>query len=463
MSIDPAKLASGIGALDTLSLESGLARTLQQVLDSAKALFDADRAGLMLVDHAGALRWASASDQVAEPVAADQERLAQGPCMLAFAQRAPVAVRDLSAEPGWRDLAALSVPVQVGGGPVGTLDVHVTAPREWDDSQVAALQAYAGLVASLLAAAGTARVRGRLADQLQGALEHRLLIEQAEAVLFDREGLDGQAAFEWLRTAARSAGCAVVEVAGEDYVGAVVGWERTYDGEFVRLEDRRGVRRLFQLLNGGFLLDGQPVTLIRHILKKVEAPRRSNSGSRRVENLEAKVAAPSRIWVEGLHDAELVEKVWGEDLRLEGIVVEPLHGVDDLAGAIADFSPGPQRRLGILVDHLVSGSKEERIAAEAMRVPGARGNVLIVGHPYVDVWQVIKPAVLGIEAWPVVPKGQDWKTGILKGLGWPHRTKEDVGLGWKRLLSRVRTYADLEPALLGRVEEVIDFLTAVGD
>jgi len=220
MSIDPAKLASSIGALDTLSLESGLARTLQQVLDSAKALFDADRAGLMLVDHAGALRWASASDQVAEPVAADQERLAQGPCMLAFAQRAPVAVRDLSAEPGWRDLAALSVPVQVAGGPVGTLDVYVAAPKEWDDSEAAALQTYAGLVASLLAAAGTAQVRGRLADQLQGALEHRLLIEQAEAVLITREGLDGQAAFEWLRTAARSAGCEVVEVAREVVGGA---------------------------------------------------------------------------------------------------------------------------------------------------------------------------------------------------------------------------------------------------
>lgn len=133
--------------------------------------------------------------------------------------------------------------------------------------------------------------------------------------------------------------------------------------------------------------------------------------------------------------------------------------MDDLAGAIRDFNPGPQRRLGILVDHLVAGSKEERIAAEAMRVPGARDNVLIVGHPYVDVWQVIKPQVLGISAWPVVPKGQDWKTGILRGLGWPHRTKEDIGLGWKRLLAQVTTYADLEPSLLGRVEEVIDFLT----
>jgi putative methionine-R-sulfoxide reductase with GAF domain len=230
MSIDPAKLANSIGALDALSLESGLARTLQQVLDSAKALFDADRAGLMLVDHAGALRWASASDQVAEPVAADQERLAQGPCMLAFAQRAPVAVPDLSVEPGWRALAqvcidggihaALSVPVQVGGGPVGTLDIYVAVPKEWDDSEAAALQAYAGLVASLLAAAGTAQVKGRLADQLQGALEHRLLIEQAEAVLIDRERMDAQEAFQWLRTAARSSKREVVEVAREVLGGA---------------------------------------------------------------------------------------------------------------------------------------------------------------------------------------------------------------------------------------------------
>jgi GAF domain-containing protein len=227
MPIEPAHLARSLGALDTVDVAQGLARTLQQVLRSAKTLLDADRAGLMLVDQAGALRWASASDQIAEAGEGDLDRLAQGPCTTAFAQRAPAAVPDLSAEPGRRTLAqvgvedgnhaALSVPVQVGGGPVGTLDVHVTAPREWDDSQVAALQAYAGLVASLLAAAGTARVRGRLADQLQGALEHRLLIE---AVLITREGLDGQAAFEWLRTAARSAGCAVVEVAGEVLGGA---------------------------------------------------------------------------------------------------------------------------------------------------------------------------------------------------------------------------------------------------
>jgi Protein of unknown function (DUF3097) len=259
----------------------------------------------------------------------------------------------------------------------------------------------------------------------------------------------------------------VLEVTETGFTGAVLRVEKSGGVHLVVLEDRKGRPKSFPL-GYGYLVDGEPVEVVppawgRAGTGSTAAPARTASGSVRVDNARARTARASRIWVEGLHDAELVEKVWGEDLRLEGIVVEPLHGVDDLAGAIAEFSPGPQRRLGILVDHLVAGSKEERIATAAMKVPGARGNVLIVGHPYVDVWQVIKPAVLGIGAWPVVPRGQDWKTGILKGLGWPHRTKEDVGLGWKRLLSHVKTYADLEPALLGRVEEVIDFLTATGD
>ena len=162
MPIDPALLARSLGALATLDLDEGLARTLQQALRSAKTLLEADRAGLRLVDRAGALRWASTSE--VEAVAGDPERLAQG------------------LEAGDRGAGALSVPVQLGGGPVGTLEVHVTAPREWDDSEAAALQAYAGLVASVCAAAVTARTTGRLADQLQEALEHRSLIEQAGAV-----------------------------------------------------------------------------------------------------------------------------------------------------------------------------------------------------------------------------------------------------------------------------------------
>ncbi|KPN18549.1 DUF3097 family protein [Arthrobacter sp. Edens01] len=250
----------------------------------------------------------------------------------------------------------------------------------------------------------------------------------------------------------------VLEEVQTGWVGAVIRTEKSGGMHVVVLEDARGRTRSFEL-GFGFLLEGEPVEVVPALKAAAPAARRTASGSVAVENVRARTARASRIWVEGKHDAELVEKVWGDDLRIEGIVVEPLHGVDDLASVVRDFSPGPGRRLGILVDHLVAGSKESRIAAEAMKVPGAAGNVLIVGHPYVDVWQAIKPDVIGLRAWPVVPRHEDWKTGILKGLGWPHRDHTDVALGWKKLLGSVRTYADLEPALLGRVEEVIDFLT----
>lgn len=253
----------------------------------------------------------------------------------------------------------------------------------------------------------------------------------------------------------------VLEEVQSGWVGAVTRVEKSGGMHVVALEDRRGKSRSFRL-GFGFLLEGQPIRLMPPAPRQTTAgpaAGRTASGSVRVSGQRAQVAKASRIWVEGKHDAELVEKVWGDDLRVEGIVVEPLHGIDDLAGAVADFRPGPGRRLGVLVDHLVPDSKESRIADAVMASPGAAGNVLIVGHPYVDVWQAIRPAVLGIDRWPAVPRGQDWKTGILKAFGWPHATKEDIGLGWQKLLGAVRTYADLEPSLLGRVEEVIDFLT----
>ncbi|MDT0168739.1 DUF3097 domain-containing protein [Pseudarthrobacter sp. BRE9] len=253
----------------------------------------------------------------------------------------------------------------------------------------------------------------------------------------------------------------VLEEVQSGWVGAVTRVEKSGGMHVVALEDRRGKSRSFRL-GFGFLLEGQPIRLMPPAPRQATAgpaAGRTASGSVRVAGQRAQVAKASRIWVEGKHDAELVEKVWGDDLRVEGIVVEPLHGIDDLAAAVTDFRPGPGRRLGVLVDHLVPDSKESRIADAVMASPGAAGNVLIVGHPYVDVWQAIRPAVLGIDKWPAVPRGQDWKTGILKAFGWPHATKEDIGLGWQKLLGAVRTYADLEPSLLGRVEEVIDFLT----
>ena len=223
MPIDPTDLAKSIGALGSLDPQQGLAPTLQQIADSGKQLFAADGAGLMLIDAEGQLRWASASDQTAQTVEDGQERLAQGPCAVAFSQRLPAAIRDIHIEPDWAEFtqvllgegicAGLSVPVELDGGVIGTLDVYSGAPRDWDPGEVAALQAYAGLVASLLSAAVTAQVKGRLADQLQAALEHRWLIEQAKGVLMGREHLDAQTAFERLRGAARSSTRRLADVA----------------------------------------------------------------------------------------------------------------------------------------------------------------------------------------------------------------------------------------------------------
>jgi GAF domain-containing protein len=229
MPIDPTDLANSIGALGSLDLERGLARTLQQVTDGAKRLFRADAAGLMLIDAEGQLRWASASDQTAQALEDGQERLAQGPCAVAFSQRLPAAIRNIHTEPDWAEFtqvlvgegvrAALSVPVELDGGVIGTLDVYACDPRDWDPSEVAALQAYGGLVASLLSAAVTAQVTGRLADQLQAALEHRWLIEQAKGVVMGREHLDAQAAFERLRGVARSSTRRLADVARDVTAG----------------------------------------------------------------------------------------------------------------------------------------------------------------------------------------------------------------------------------------------------
>jgi hypothetical protein len=243
----------------------------------------------------------------------------------------------------------------------------------------------------------------------------------------------------------------VVEDDAAEFCGAVVFCEK----DAVTLEDRHGRRRVFPL-RAPFLLEGKPVRLVRPAPASgpgARAAGRTASGSVAAPPSRAKVARASRIYVEGKHDAELVEKIWGDDLRDVGVVVEYLGGIDDLPAIVAGFCPGPVRRLGVLVDHLVDGSKETRIAAQ-VRSP----HVLIVGHPYIDVWAAVKPSVAGIPAWPHVPPGTPWKEGVLAAIGWP----PDTARAWQRILRAVTSFTDLEPEFLGRVEELIDFVTVPG-
>jgi len=200
----------------------------------------------------------------------------------------------------------------------------------------------------------------------------------------------------------------VVEEVETDFCGEIVAVDR--DLHTLTLEDRRARRRTFPL-GPGFLLEGRPVILVAPVTRPAPPkPTRTASGSVAVHGAKARVARASRIFVEGRHDAELVEKVWGDDLRIEGVVVEYLGGVDDLADHLRDHRPGPERKVGVLVDHLVPGSKESRIAASIVRSDVGK-HVLIVGHPFIDIWQAVKPARLGIGAWPAVPRSMDWKHG----------------------------------------------------
>ena len=243
----------------------------------------------------------------------------------------------------------------------------------------------------------------------------------------------------------------VVEDAASGFCGAVLRCER----DTVLLEDGRGRVRTFPLRRAAFLIDGDPVTLVRSVRPAAAVATRSASGSLRVAGLRARTAQASRIWVEGRHDAELVERVWGHDLRVDGVVVEPLDGVDNLAERVAVFGPAPHRRLGVLVDHLVAGSKETRLVAEI-----SSEHVLVTGHPYVDIWQAVRPAALGIPGWPDVPRGVPWKEGVCRALGWVDRRGiADPASDWCRVLGAVKGFRDLEPALLGAVEQLIDFVT----
>ena len=244
----------------------------------------------------------------------------------------------------------------------------------------------------------------------------------------------------------------VVEHRGTGHVGRIV----RFGGGLVALRGDDGRERTHHATQAGFVVGGRVVSLGEPAPSTTTAtPRTTASGSIATATPSAaRVARASRILVEGIHDAELVERVWGDDLRNLGVVVEVLDGADDLAAIVAAFDPGPERRIGVLLDHLVSGTKEHRLARAAQRE-----HVLITGHPYVDVWQAVRPGVLGLPQWPEIPPGRPWKEGVLASLG----VTATPAAFWREVLGRVGTYADLEPGLVGAVEALIDFVAPPDD
>ena len=231
----------------------------------------------------------------------------------------------------------------------------------------------------------------------------------------------------------------------------------------VALRGSTGLEKSFPVRPGDFAVDGRTVHLVAPTAPviddgpdlrggRVRRTARTASGSRKVDGAAARVARASRILVEGKHDAELLEKVWGDDLRVEGIVVEILDGIDHLAAAVGDSFPVRP----------VAWGYWWTISSRTARRPGSprRSPILTCAswarRSSTSGKRSGRQAV-GIDAWPTVPMGMPWKDGVCTALG-----VEDPPRFWRRLLGAVSSWSDLDQSLVTSVEQLIDFVTGSG-
>jgi GAF domain-containing protein len=214
MLIDPDSLMRALDALPPVADDRTVGDGLPALLDALCGLFGVTGAGLMLVDEVSGLRYVAATDEVAESLEQVQEQFGVGPCVESFVNDAEVVVPDLEADKRWPAIreplravgvrAVLGVPTRLGGGPVGTLNVYCADAREWDQSERDAIRAFNTVLEGQIASAVALRDHSRIVDQLQYALENRVVIERAIGMLMARHDLDAVAAFARLRRAARS-------------------------------------------------------------------------------------------------------------------------------------------------------------------------------------------------------------------------------------------------------------------
>jgi GAF domain-containing protein len=216
MSIDDAALALSLRRLAVSGDDNGsVVSALERVVSACVDLFGVSGAGVLICDEQDMLRYVAASDGPGRLLEQTEAEAGEGPCTQAFVEARVVTTRDLTAEPErWPVLAdamasqpvraILGTPVVLGGVPVGTLDVYYDRAHDWDDTEVAALARYAEVIATTLGAALQAHTAGELARQLQYALDYRVMIERAVGFLMARRSMDAVAAFNALRTSARS-------------------------------------------------------------------------------------------------------------------------------------------------------------------------------------------------------------------------------------------------------------------
>jgi GAF domain-containing protein len=215
--------------LDRLAADGRVAESagwsLERAVSAAAEVVGVDGAGVLLADADQRLFYVVASDGRAKALEQAQESTGEGPCVDAYVLRRAVHTPDLLADARWPALspalgdagvcAVLGVPIGLSGVTVGTLNLFADRRRDWDTSEVAAVEAVNRLLESQLAAA-VERFRAEvLVAQLEHALSQRVTIDRATGVLMERDCLDAGGAFDALRRRARSERRRAVEVAEE--------------------------------------------------------------------------------------------------------------------------------------------------------------------------------------------------------------------------------------------------------
>lgn len=230
--IDPEALAGSLRRLRHLDVAADLSVRLDDVVDQVRQIFSSDGAGLMFLDDQSALRYATASDEGGRLLEQAQEDLGHGPCVSSLVENTLVATVDVQADERWPSLArtmsgtrvhaVLGIPVRLGGTALGSLNVYRSSPHPWEEDEIDALTSYTHIVEALIGTALLAEHRGTLANQLQAALDSRVVVERAVGFVMARHGLDAVDAFDRLRRSARADRIRVADLAADVLAGKVL-------------------------------------------------------------------------------------------------------------------------------------------------------------------------------------------------------------------------------------------------
>ncbi len=223
MNVDPQTLAASLRRLAGSSDGQDVLGALRGSVEACVDLFGVSGSGLMVADEQNVLRYLISTDGPGRILEEVETEAGEGPCVDAFITNRVVASDDLATETRWAAItptvlrhgvrSVLGVPVHLGGVPVGSLDVYLDRAHAWDESERQALLRYREVVGTILSTALTARHAGQLADQLQYALDYRVVIERGVGYLMARDGVDAVRAFDRLRRAARANRLKIGEVA----------------------------------------------------------------------------------------------------------------------------------------------------------------------------------------------------------------------------------------------------------